>query len=79
LPGKENTPGDILFSLTGGLEFNPGSGAGNLFCFDFSLADPTATGGDRSDTCIDLGASPAHVTPNEKLHNFWRGWQAARL
>jgi hypothetical protein len=79
LPGKQNTPGDTLFSLTGGLEFNPAPGVANSFCFAYSLADPTATGSEENETCVDLGPSPAHVTPNQDLRNFWRGWQAARL
>jgi hypothetical protein len=79
LPGKENTPGDTLFVLTGGAEFSPNPGQANAFCFGYSLADPTATGSDEQETCIELTTPSAPVTPNQNLHNFWRGWQAARL
>jgi hypothetical protein len=79
LPDQGNTPGDTLFLLTGGAEFNPYAINLNLFCSSYSLA--TSTGEENSQggaTCIDLTGSPTPGTPNEFLRNFWRAWQAAR-
>ncbi|HXV28953.1 MAG TPA: right-handed parallel beta-helix repeat-containing protein, partial [Sinorhizobium sp.] len=82
LPGKENTPGDTLFRLTDGIEFNPDPGQPNAFCFGYSLADGQAPGGvegeDEAVVCADLPSTPAPVNPNQGLGNFWQGWQAAR-
>jgi hypothetical protein len=79
LPDQGNTPGDTLFLLTGGAEFNPYAINLNLFCSSYSLA--TSTGEENSQggaTCLDLTGSPTPGTPNEFLRNFWRAWQAAR-
>jgi hypothetical protein len=77
---KENTPGDTLFLLTEGLKFSANPGQPNAFCFGYSMTDAAATGLENDkQTCLELTPPPAPVAPNRYLHNFWRGWQAARL
>ncbi|HXV24700.1 MAG TPA: hypothetical protein VED46_10620, partial [Alphaproteobacteria bacterium] len=80
LPGKENTPGDTLFRLTGGLEFNPDPGEPNAFCTAYSLGQTSVAGDSDTDdvVCAILPSTPTPVTPNQGLNNFWQGWQAAR-
>ena len=73
-PGKENTPGDSLFNMTGGLEFSSGPDALNPFCYGYSLSLSTQSEGGTA--CVDVGAPLG--APNEILHSFWKGWQAAR-
>ena len=78
LLGRENTPGDSLFFLSGGAEFNPYALDLNPFCSSYSLATNTGEKNSQGEaTCMTV--SPTPHTPNEFLRNFWRGWQAARL
>ena len=76
IPGKENTPGDTLFRLTGGIESNPWGAQSNAFCFAYSLGG--AGGGEEKEVCVEPAPQPGNLGPNQYLQDFWNGWQEAR-